>query len=100
MQFKRTEKVVAALVFVYSLVIYLFTVAPATSFWDSGEFIAIANRLQVSHPPRSSFFHARGQAVFDVRAARLHRSVGEPGVRPLKCPDGHAFAPDHRAAYS
>ncbi len=61
MQFKRTEKVVAALVFVYSLVIYLFTVAPATSFWDSGEFIAIANRLQVSHPPGAPFFMLVGR---------------------------------------
>ena len=61
MNWKRTEKLLAAIVFVYSLVIYLLTVAPATSFWDSGEFIAIANRLQVSHPPGAPFFMLIGR---------------------------------------
>ena len=61
MRANRTEKIVAALVFVYSLVLYLLTVAPATSFWDSGEFIAIANRLQVSHPPGAPFYMLVGR---------------------------------------
>lgn len=61
MHANRTEKIVAALVFVYSLVLYLLTVAPATSFWDSGEFIAIANRLQVSHPPGAPFYMLVGR---------------------------------------
>ena len=61
MNWKRTEKLLAAIVFVYSLVIYLLTVAPATSFWDSGEFIAIANRLQVSHPPGAPFYMLIGR---------------------------------------
>lgn len=57
----RTDRIVAALVFIYSLVLYLLTVAPATSFWDSGEFIAIANRLQVSHPPGAPFYMLVGR---------------------------------------
>lgn len=61
MNWKRTEKLVAAAVFIYAAVIYLLTVAPATSFWDSGEFIAIANRLQVSHPPGAPFYMLVGR---------------------------------------
>ncbi len=61
MRANRTEKIVALLVFVYSLVLYLLTMAPATSFWDSGEFIAIANRLQVSHPPGAPFYMLVGR---------------------------------------
>jgi hypothetical protein len=61
MNWKRTEKLVAAFVFAYSMVIYLLTVAPAASFWDSGEFIAIANRLQVSHPPGAPFYMLIGR---------------------------------------
>jgi hypothetical protein len=61
MDSKRTEKLVAGLVLLYSLVLYLLTVAPATSFWDSGEFIAIANRLQVSHPPGAPFYMLVGR---------------------------------------
>lgn len=58
---KLKEKWIAGSVFAYALVIYLLTVAPATSFWDSGEFIAIANRLQVSHPPGAPFFMLVGR---------------------------------------
>jgi len=61
MNANRTDRIVAALVFIYSLVLYLLTVAPATSFWDSGEFIAIANRLQVSHPPGAPFYMLVGR---------------------------------------
>lgn len=50
------DRLVAAGVFVVSLALYLLTVAPTTSFWDSGEFIAIAHGLQVSHPPGAPFY--------------------------------------------
>ena len=61
MNWKRTEKIVAGAVFLYALVLYLLTVAPAISFWDAGEFIAIANRLQVSHPPGAPFYMLVGR---------------------------------------
>ena len=61
MNWKRTEKLIAGAVFVYALVIYLLTVAPSVSFWDSGEFIAIANQLQVSHPPGAPFYMLIGR---------------------------------------
>ncbi len=55
------ERLVAAAVFIYALVLYLLTVAPTASFWDSGEFIAIANRLEVSHPPGAPFYMLVGR---------------------------------------
>lgn len=61
MNWKRTDKIVAGAVFLYALVLYLLTVAPTTSFWDAGEFIAIANRLQVSHPPGAPFYMLLGR---------------------------------------
>lgn len=61
MNWRRAERALAALVFAYALVLYALTVAPATSFWDSGEFIAIANRLQVSHPPGAPLYMLVGR---------------------------------------
>ncbi len=61
MNWPRTSRIVAALVFLYSLVLYLLTVAPTASFWDTGEFIAIAHGLQVSHPPGAPFFMLVGR---------------------------------------
>lgn len=61
MNWKKTERIVGWSVLAYALVLYIKTVAPATSFWDSGEFIAIANRLQVSHPPGAPFYMLVGR---------------------------------------
>ncbi|MFT4604309.1 MAG: hypothetical protein ACI9W4_001039 [Rhodothermales bacterium] len=61
MNWRLVERYTAAAVFLYALVLYILTVAPATSFWDSGEFIAIANRLQVSHPPGAPFYMLIGR---------------------------------------
>ena len=39
------------LVLVFSSVIYILTIESSASFWDCGEFIASATKLQVGHPP-------------------------------------------------
>ncbi|MEM8556269.1 MAG: DUF2723 domain-containing protein [Bacteroidota bacterium] len=58
---KLIDRLVAAGVFLVALVLYLLTVAPTASFWDSGEFIAIAHGLQVSHPPGAPFYMLVGR---------------------------------------
>lgn len=50
------NRLFAILVFLYSFVIYLLTLAPTASFWDSGEFIAVAHGLQVTHPPGAPLY--------------------------------------------
>ncbi len=39
-----------------ALLVYVLTLEPTTSFWDTGEFIAAAYKLQVPHPPGAPLF--------------------------------------------
>jgi hypothetical protein len=67
-------RLTGALVFLYSLVLYVLTVAPTASFWDCGEFIAISNRLQVSHPPGAPFYMLLGR-VFSMFVPQAYISL-------------------------
>ena len=44
------------LVFLTALISYIITVEPTNSFWDCGEYIATAYKLQVGHPPGAPLF--------------------------------------------
>ena len=61
MSSKRTNLLVSWGVFTYATILYVLTVAPTASFWDAGEFIAIAHGLQVSHPPGAPFYMLVGR---------------------------------------
>jgi hypothetical protein len=58
---KLIDRLVAAGVFVYALVVYLLTMAETAPFWDSGEFIASVNGLMVMHPPGAPFYILLGR---------------------------------------
>jgi hypothetical protein len=48
-------------VFLISAIVYLLTIEPTTSFWDTGEFITTAFKLQIGHPPGAPIFMIIGR---------------------------------------
>lgn len=55
------NRIIGGISFLVALVVYTLTVAPTASFWDPAEYIAIANTLQIAHPPGSPFFALWGR---------------------------------------
>jgi len=60
---KTTNKYLALAVFFISLIVYTLTMAPTASFWDAGEFIAVAYGLEVNHPPGAPLYSLLGRIV-------------------------------------
>ncbi|MQY64474.1 MAG: DUF2723 domain-containing protein, partial [Calditrichaeota bacterium] len=52
----KVNRLIAGFIFLFSFLLYLKTMAPTTSFWDCGEFIATAYIMGVPHPPGSPLF--------------------------------------------
>ncbi|MBK9420572.1 MAG: DUF2723 domain-containing protein [Flavobacteriales bacterium] len=56
MNFKKLNIITGWVVFLVAAFTYLSTIEPTASFWDCGEFIATAYKLEVGHPPGAPLF--------------------------------------------
>ncbi|SDS28642.1 Protein of unknown function [Mucilaginibacter mallensis] len=61
MQYKRINNLLGWLCFVIASITYILTLEPSVSFWDCGEFISCAYRLQVAHQPGYPLFAMLGK---------------------------------------
>lgn len=59
-QFKLWNTICGWVVFAIAAATYLLTMEPTASFWDCGEFISSAWKLDVGHPPGAPFFMLMG----------------------------------------
>lgn len=60
-QYNLLNTVLGWVVFAIAAVTYILTLEPTASFWDCGEFIASAYKLEVGHPPGNPIFMLTGR---------------------------------------
>ncbi len=65
--FNKWNTILGWVSFFISLLVYSLTVEPTMSFWDCGEYIATAAKLEVGHPPGAPLFQMMG-AFFSMFA--------------------------------
>ena len=56
MQYQKLNVITGWGVWALATIVYVLTIEPTASFWDCGEFIASAFKLEVGHPPGAPFF--------------------------------------------
>ena len=54
--YNKINNAVGWLVFLLSFLVYYLTAEPTGSFWDCGEFVSCAYKLQVAHSPGAPLF--------------------------------------------
>ncbi len=59
--YKRLNNILGWVVFTIASAVYILTSEPTLSFWDCGEYIATAFKLEVGHPPGAPLFQLIGR---------------------------------------
>ena len=65
--FKKWNTILGWLCFFIAAIVYSLTAEPTVSFWDAGEYILSASKLNVGHPPGAPLFQMLG-AFFSIFA--------------------------------
>lgn len=67
MNYKKINNITGWLAFTIAAITYILTLEPSASYWDCGEFIAAAYKLQVVHQPGAPLFLMIGK-IFSLLA--------------------------------
>ncbi|MEN9333797.1 MAG: hypothetical protein RLY35_977 [Bacteroidota bacterium] len=74
MNYNKLNVILGWAMFVVATVVYTLTLEPTMPFWDCGEFIASAYKLEVGHPPGAPLF---------MMIARLFSAFVDPAQVPF-----------------
>jgi hypothetical protein len=81
MNYRKVNNLVGWFTFAIAFVVYLLTMEPTASFWDCGEFLSCAYKLEVGHSPGAPLFMMM-QRFFAILSG--HGAVtGAPSVSTL-----------------
>ncbi len=61
MSFKKLNNITGWFVFLIATIVYFLTLEHTVSWWDCGEYISTAYKLQVGHPPGAPLFQMIGR---------------------------------------
>lgn len=50
-KYSSINNILGWVIFLIAAIVYLLTAEPTASWWDCGEYISTAYKLQVGHPP-------------------------------------------------
>lgn len=80
--FKKWNTIIGWFAFAIALVTYTLTVEPTLSFWDCGEYISTAAKLEVGHPPGAPLFQMIGAffAMFALDSSQVALMVNMMSV--------------------
>jgi hypothetical protein len=59
--YKKINNITGWILFAIASAVYIITSEPTASYWDCGEYIATAFKLQVGHPPGAPLFQMIGR---------------------------------------
>ena len=71
--FKKWNTILGWLCFLTAAIVYALTAEPAVSFWDAGEYILSASKLNVGHPPGAPLFQMLGAffSIFAIESSQI-----------------------------
>lgn len=61
LNYKKLNNIIGWMIFAIATLVYVLTLEPTTSWWDCGEYISTAYKLEVGHPPGAPFFQLLGR---------------------------------------